>query len=82
MFWYSSDDAIALRMSKEQKVWIFTVLAAHRAMSCLLNHSQPIQIGQDDTLSRSIERFYTLGVFPDWWKLAFASKPLGKNIGI
>ena len=82
LVFYHPDDAIALRNEQEQKV-----MDLYRAC-CTTGHELLVEIippadsdVQDDTLSRSIERFYNLGVFPDWWKLPSPSKAAWKNIG-
>jgi 5-dehydro-2-deoxygluconokinase len=82
LVFYHPDDAIALRNEQEQKI-----MDLYRAC-CTTGHELLVEIippadsdVQDDTLSRSIERFYNLGVFPDWWKLPSPSKAAWKNIG-
>lgn len=82
LVFYHPDDAITLRNEQEQKI-----MDLYRAC-CTTGHELLVEIippadsdVQDDTLSRSIERFYNLGVFPDWWKLPSPSKAAWKNIG-
>ncbi|WP_191599985.1 bifunctional 5-dehydro-2-deoxygluconokinase/5-dehydro-2-deoxyphosphogluconate aldolase [Marinomonas algicola] len=82
LVFYHPDDAVDLRNEQEQKV-----KDLYRAC-CASGHELLVEIippadsaVQDDTLSRSIERFYNLGVFPDWWKLPSPSKAAWKKIG-
>lgn len=70
LVFYHPDDEVSLRNEQEQKV-----LDLYRAC-CKTGHELLVEVIPpagtevlDDTLSRSLERFYNLGVFPDWWKL-------------
>lgn len=67
---YHPDDEEALRTEQEHRIQ--TLFAACRAT----NHELLLEIipprgmpTGDDTISRALERFYGLGVLPDWWKL-------------
>ncbi len=81
LVFYHPDDDVGLRNEQEQKV-----IDLYRAC-CTTGHELLVEIippagseVKDDTLSRSIERFYNLGVFPDWWKLPSPSKAAWQNI--
>lgn len=81
LVFYHPDDDVGLRNEQEQKV-----MDLYRAC-CTTGHELLVEIippagseVKDDTLSRSIERFYNLGVFPDWWKLPSPSKAAWQNI--
>ncbi len=67
---YHPDDEEGLRTEQERQIQ--TLFAACRATNheLLLEFIPPrgMPVG-DDTISRSLARFYELGVFPDWWKL-------------
>ncbi|WP_395455210.1 5-dehydro-2-deoxygluconokinase [Azospirillum melinis] len=67
---YHPDDEEALRTEQEHRIQ--TLFAACRAT----NHELLLEIipprgmpDNDDIVSRALERFYGLGVLPDWWKL-------------
>jgi 5-dehydro-2-deoxygluconokinase len=71
LVFYHPDDPEALREAQEaQLLRLFD--AARRTSHELLLEVIPSrsQAAVDDaTLARALERFYGLGVFPDWWKL-------------
>ncbi|CAO3357341.1 bifunctional 5-dehydro-2-deoxygluconokinase/5-dehydro-2-deoxyphosphogluconate aldolase [Azospirillum palustre] len=67
---YHPDDEEALRSEQEHRIQ--TLFAACRATGheLLLEIIPPRGMPTaDDTISRALERFYGLGVYPDWWKL-------------
>ena len=67
---YHPDDAADLKTHQEATVLrLFT--AARRNRLEMLLEIIPSKVGpvQDDTSARVIQRFYDLGVTPDWWKL-------------
>ena len=67
---YHPDDAADLKAHQESTVLrLFT--AARRNRLEMLLEIIPSKVGpvQDDTSARVIQRFYDLGVTPDWWKL-------------
>ncbi len=67
---YHPDDDAATRAAQEETVQrLFT--AARRNRLEFLLEIIPSKVGPvaDDTSARVIQRFYDLGVFPDWWKL-------------
>lgn len=67
---YHPDDGWGIRNEQEQQ--IITLFEACRRTSheLLLEVIPPMDLPCDDqTLPRALERFYQLGVFPDWWKL-------------
>ena len=67
---YHPDDAADLKAHQEATVLrLFT--AARRNRLEMLLEIIPSKVGpvQDDTSARVIQRFYDLGVTPDWWKL-------------
>lgn len=67
---YHPDDAAALRLEQERDV-----MRLYRA--CLqTGHELLLEIvpsdangDRDEAVQRSMNRFYDIGVFPDWWKL-------------
>jgi 5-dehydro-2-deoxygluconokinase len=68
-FWHPDDDA-ALRAEQEETVLRLFHAARRNRLEFLLEII-PSKAGpvDDDTTARVIQRFYDLGVFPDWWKL-------------
>ena len=70
LVFYHPDDPASLKAAQERKVK--TLFEACRNT----NHEMLLEIvaskhGQieNDTVSRAINRFYDIGVYPDWWKL-------------
>jgi 5-dehydro-2-deoxygluconokinase len=71
LVFYHPDDPTALR--EEQEAQVLRLFDAARQTSHeLLLEIIPSRSGapvDETTLARALERFYALGVFPDWWKL-------------
>ena len=71
LVFYHPDDPQALRAEQERQVLILADACRRTGHDLLLE----VIPGKSDapvderTLARSIERFYALGVYPDWWKL-------------
>ncbi len=81
LVFYHPDDEVNLRSEQEQKVMDLYRACCTTGHELLLEIIPPADSDVDDeTLSRSIERFYNLGVFPDWWKLPSPSKIAWQNI--
>ena len=78
---YHPDDDISLRLEQERKV-----LATYQA--CVASgHEFLLELippkgseTDDDTLIRSMQRFYNLGVRPDWWKVPSPGRSAWKAI--
>ena len=70
LVFYHPDDEIALRLDQEDKL---RQLAEARRVSgheLLIEVIPPKDMATDDaTVARSLQRFYHLGIRPDWWKL-------------
>ncbi|WP_423823540.1 5-dehydro-2-deoxygluconokinase [Salinisphaera sp. SPP-AMP-43] len=70
LVFYHPDDEIALRLDQEDKL---RQLAEARRISgheLLIEVIPPKDMARDDTtIARSLQRFYHLGIRPDWWKL-------------
>jgi len=76
---YHPDDPTPLRLAQELKVqelWQATRISGHELLLEIICPGSPIPVGiQDEAVLRSIQRFYNLGIQPEWWKLApMASK--------
>ncbi len=67
---YHPDDPPALRQQQEVRVQRLFAAARRNRLDALLEIivSKSGEIS-DDTVARVIERFYSIGVYPDWWKL-------------
>ncbi len=67
---YHPDDAQELRKEQEDTV-LRLFQAARRNRLELLLEVIPSKVGavDDTTTARIIDRFYEIGVYPDWWKL-------------
>lgn len=67
---YHPDDDAALRAEQEATVARLYAAARRNRLEFLLeiiaSKAGPVQ---DDTAARAIQRFYDLGIYPDWWKL-------------
>ena len=71
LVFYHPDDPQALRTEQERQVLILADACRRTGHDLLLEvipgkSDTPVD---EQTLARSIERFYALGVYPDWWKL-------------
>ncbi len=68
-FYHPDDDAATCAAQEETVRRLFA--AARRNRLEFLLEIIPSKVGPvaDDTSARVIQRFYDLGVFPDWWKL-------------
>lgn len=67
---YHPDDTREMREEQEATV-IRLFQAARRNRLEMLLEVIPSKVGptDDDTVARIIDRFYEIGVYPDWWKL-------------
>jgi 5-dehydro-2-deoxygluconokinase len=67
---YHPDDNAATKAQQEEKVKRLFVAARRHRLEMLLEVI-PSKVGPVDETStaRVIDRFYEIGVFPDWWKL-------------
>ncbi len=67
---YHPDDSEEMRTSQEETVKRLFAAARRNRLEMLLEVI-PSKIGDtdDQTVARIIDRFYEIGVYPDWWKL-------------
>lgn len=67
---YHPDDGTSLKAEQEETIVRLADAARSNNLEFLLEVI-PSRVGavDDDTTARIIERFYQLGVYPDWWKL-------------
>jgi 5-dehydro-2-deoxygluconokinase len=71
---YHPDDAVDLRLEQEsrlQEVWAATRDSGHELLLELIpprDGSDPAQV--DAAVLRAVRRLYTIGLRPEWWKLA------------
>lgn len=75
LFFYHPDDPIELRLEQEARIHRLYEAACANGLQLLLEviptSDSPID---DTTLPRSVNRFYELGIRPDWWKLPSMSE--------
>lgn len=75
------DDDSTLRHQQEHKLQTLYKTCEIARRELLLEVIPPADSKVDDyTLSRQIQRFYNLGIFPDWWKLPAMSLNTYHNI--
>ncbi len=67
---YHPDDPPELRANQEETVARLFAAARRNRLEMLLEVI-PSKVGptDDDTVAKIIDRFYEIGVYPDWWKL-------------
>ena len=67
---YHPDDTAEMRTEQEATVLRLFAAARRNRLEMLLEVI-PSKVGptDDDTVARIIDRFYEIGVYPDWWKL-------------
>ena len=71
LVFYHPDDPAELRQAQERQVQELYQACCVSGHELLLEIIPPKELPQDEsTLARTIERFYNLAVYPDWWKLA------------
>lgn len=70
LVFYHPDDPPALRRQQEERVLTLFDACRHTGHELMLeiiaSKAGPMDAS---TTSRAVERFYEIGVFPDWWKL-------------
>lgn len=71
---YHPDDAIDLRLAQEHKVlelWQATRASGHELLlEIICPAAVAPDVAPDAAVLRAIQRFYNLGIRPEWWKLA------------
>ena len=81
LVFYHPDHDPALRAEQERQVTTLFEACRETSHELLLEVIPPKDLPtDDDTVSRALQRFYELGVFPDWWKLPSASEQGWANI--
>ena len=72
---YHPDDEISLRLDQERQVLSTYEACVASGHEFLLELIPPKDSEVDDsTLTRSMQRFYNIGVRPDWWKVPAPSR--------
>ena len=71
---YHPDDSVDLRLAQELKVqelWQATRASGHELLlEIICPRSVAPDVAPDAAVLRSVQRFYNLGMRPEWWKLA------------
>ncbi|WP_342619433.1 5-dehydro-2-deoxygluconokinase [Rhodoferax sp. GW822-FHT02A01] len=74
LVFYHPDDSTELRLEQEQTVlelWEATRESGNELLLEIILPKDRIVAGQEDAdVLRAVERFYNIGVKPEWWKLA------------
>ncbi len=74
LVFYHPEQDPAVRAEQERQVVTLFEACRETSHELLLEVIPPKDLPADDsTVSRALQRFYELGVFPDWWKLPAAS---------
>lgn len=70
LVFYHPDDEFSLRQAQEEKIQQLYEACFYSRHELLLEIIVPSDKPDDETaIARAIERFYQLGIYPDWWKL-------------
>ncbi len=78
LVFYHPDDPEDLRSAQEQKVQVLFDACRTTRHELLLEVIPPKESTVDETtVPRALQRFYDLGVFPDWWKLQAPASDAG-----
>ncbi|WP_409525385.1 bifunctional 5-dehydro-2-deoxygluconokinase/5-dehydro-2-deoxyphosphogluconate aldolase [Nitrincola sp. MINF-07-Sa-05] len=81
LVFYHPDQPVALRLQQERQVSELYQACMASGHELLLELIPPQDMSQDDmTLPRALQRFYNLGVFPDWWKLPAPSRTTWQHL--
>ncbi|WP_028672045.1 bifunctional 5-dehydro-2-deoxygluconokinase/5-dehydro-2-deoxyphosphogluconate aldolase [Saccharospirillum impatiens] len=81
LVFYHPDQAIDLRRQQERQVQELYQACLASGHELLLEVIPPRDLPADDqTLPRAMQRFYNLGVYPDWWKLPAPSRATWKQL--
>jgi 5-dehydro-2-deoxygluconokinase len=71
---YHPDDAVDLRLEQEARlheVWAATRDSGHELLLELIPpRLSPFSADADEAVLRAVQRLYTIGLKPEWWKLA------------
>jgi len=70
LLFYSTDDEAGLREAQEARLvalWQAVCATGHELLLEIIPPPEPLSIG--DSVLRSIERVFELGIRPDWWKV-------------
>ncbi|NNG04584.1 MAG: 5-dehydro-2-deoxygluconokinase [Inquilinus sp.] len=70
LVFYHPDDEPTLKQQQERQLTVLQTACRETAHELLLEVIPPKGSAvDDDTMARVIDRFYTIGLYPDWWKL-------------
>ncbi|MFC3051939.1 bifunctional 5-dehydro-2-deoxygluconokinase/5-dehydro-2-deoxyphosphogluconate aldolase [Kordiimonas pumila] len=70
LVFYHPDDDEAMKLEQEAMLLQLADAARSTRHELLVEIIPPAQMPRDSqTVARAIERFYGLGIYPDWWKL-------------
>lgn len=81
LVFYHPDQPIELRRQQERQVQELYQACLASGHELLLEVIPPADMPDDDlTLPRAMQRFYNLGVYPDWWKLPAPSRATWQHL--
>ncbi len=81
LVYYSPDDSDSLRTNQEERVQDLYSACCASGHELLLEIILPDgSFDREELILRSVERFYNLGIRPDWWKLPSLSRPTMQQI--
>lgn len=82
LVFYHPDDEPLLRLRQERRVKDLYDACCDTGHELLLEVIPPAGSPTDDrTLARALQRFYNLGIYPDWWKLPPPSPAAWTRLG-
>ena len=81
LIFYHPDDEIQLRLAQERQAAELYKACCTSGHELLLELIPPAGSQVDDeTINRSLKRFYNLGIRPDWWKLPTMSRTAWQRV--
>lgn len=81
LVFYHPDQPIGIRLQQERQIQELYWACLASGHELLVEIIPPRDMPQDDlTLPRALQRFYNLGVYPDWWKLPAPSRTTWQHL--
>jgi 5-dehydro-2-deoxygluconokinase len=83
LVFFHPEDEISLRLTQERQIDELYKACCASGHELLLEIIPPADMPKDDsTVLRAMERFYNLGIKPDWWKIPSPSAAAWQGISI
>lgn len=81
LVFYHPDQPITVRLQQERQIKELYQACLVSGHELLVEVIPPSDMEQDDlTLPRALQRFYNLGIYPDWWKLPAPSRTTWQHL--